>query len=208
MTDPRTNAQLREDCTTLEAEITRLRAELVAAREQVAGAYLAAAETAYLWHDDDDAQELRETIRALTTAEATAALEARDARVRAGAEQKWRDLAQWAYDTLEEINPSNYDHDDACRVNAASVEVILALGKALHTPESRAAQPIEESREMITQEHYDAADKLRIERLIECGGCFAPPGSICDETHCECAQIAFDEVIDESRALDKLEGGE
>jgi len=28
---------------------------------------------------------------------------------------------------LFELNPSNYDHDDVCKLNAASVEVILAL---------------------------------------------------------------------------------
>lgn len=36
-------------------------------------------------------------------------------------------LMVWAVDTLVEINPSNYDHDDVCRMNDASVEVILAL---------------------------------------------------------------------------------
>ncbi|MEX5600746.1 hypothetical protein [Pseudophaeobacter sp. C1-32P7] len=49
------------------------------------------------------------------------------------------------------------------------------------------------------QEHYDAADKLRQERQEQAGGCFAPAGSTCDETHCECAQIAFDQVISETR---------
>ncbi len=33
----------------------------------------------------------------------------------------------FAYDTLVEINISNYDHDDVCRQNDAVVEVILAL---------------------------------------------------------------------------------
>lgn len=47
----------------------------------------------------------------------------------------------------------------------------------------------------VHQEHYDAADRLKKERQKKAGGCFAPAGSTCDETHCECAQIAFDEVI-------------
>lgn len=37
----------------------------------------------------------------------------------------------WAIETLHEINPSNYDHDDVCALNSASVEVILGLQKAL-----------------------------------------------------------------------------
>ena len=37
----------------------------------------------------------------------------------------------WAIETLREINPSNYDHDDVCALNYASVEVILGLQKAL-----------------------------------------------------------------------------
>jgi hypothetical protein len=36
-------------------------------------------------------------------------------------------LVSWAYDTLVEINPDNYSHDDVCRMNDASVEVILGL---------------------------------------------------------------------------------
>ena len=34
---------------------------------------------------------------------------------------------RWAHDTLWEINPSNYDHDDVCKINDASVEVILGI---------------------------------------------------------------------------------
>jgi len=34
---------------------------------------------------------------------------------------------RWAHDTLWEINPSNYDHDDVCKLNDASVEVILGI---------------------------------------------------------------------------------
>lgn len=33
----------------------------------------------------------------------------------------------WVVETLQEINVSNYDHDDVCRLNDASVEVILGL---------------------------------------------------------------------------------
>jgi len=51
------------------------------------------------------------------------------------------------------------------------------------------------------QEHYDAADRLRSEKQKEMGGCFAPAGSTCDETHCECAQIAFDQVIENALAV-------
>lgn len=40
-------------------------------------------------------------------------------------------LIRWAHDTLYEINPSNYDHDEVCRLNDASVEVILGLAQFL-----------------------------------------------------------------------------
>lgn len=38
---------------------------------------------------------------------------------------------RWAHDTLYEINPSNYDHDEVCRLNNASVEVILGIAPLL-----------------------------------------------------------------------------
>lgn len=37
----------------------------------------------------------------------------------------------WVIETLHEINPSNYEHDDVCALNSAAVEVILGLQKAL-----------------------------------------------------------------------------
>jgi hypothetical protein len=53
------------------------------------------------------------------TAKVVAQLEEESRRLRA--------LIAWAYSTLTEINPSNYDHDEVCRLNDASVEVILGL---------------------------------------------------------------------------------
>lgn len=44
---------------------------------------------------------------------------------------------QWVFDTLQEINPSNYDHDDVCSLNAASVEVAIAIRTALGQQEQR-----------------------------------------------------------------------
>jgi hypothetical protein len=38
-----------------------------------------------------------------------------------------RALRTWTYDTLEELNESNYDHGDVCRANAAVIEVIRAI---------------------------------------------------------------------------------
>lgn len=43
-------------------------------------------------------------------------------------------LLTWAHDTLLEINPSNYDHDDVCNLNAASVEVALAIAPHIKEP--------------------------------------------------------------------------
>lgn len=42
-----------------------------------------------------------------------------------------RDLLKWAHDTLIEINPNNYTHDDVCEINNASVEVILGIAPVL-----------------------------------------------------------------------------
>jgi len=41
------------------------------------------------------------------------------------------EFLEWAMDTLHEINVSNYDHDEACRLNERSVEVILAIKSRL-----------------------------------------------------------------------------
>lgn len=45
--------------------------------------------------------------------------------------ERLRVLIQWSHDTLHEINPNNYDHDDVCRINDASVEVILGLAPTI-----------------------------------------------------------------------------
>ena len=81
-----THTQMKEDA----AEIARLRAERDTARAETAMAFEVAAEAAYQRWYDEDAQELRETVRALTPAHATAALAARD---RAEREQALRDAA-------------------------------------------------------------------------------------------------------------------
>lgn len=44
----------------------------------------------------------------------------------------------FAHETLREINPGNYDHDDVCNLNDASVEVIVYLGSFI--PKSEATQ--------------------------------------------------------------------
>lgn len=51
-----------------------------------------------------------------------------------------RDLIRWAHDTLYEINPSNYDHDEVCKLNSASVEVILALAPPLGETHGKSAE--------------------------------------------------------------------
>ena len=58
---------------------------------------------------------------------------------------RMRDLIRWAHDTLWELNPSNYDHDEVCKVNDAAVEVILGLAPVIgethgHSPEWWAAR--------------------------------------------------------------------
>lgn len=58
--------------------------------------------------------------------EAIARAEAAEAEMK-----RLRDLLRFSHDTLWEINPSNYDHDDVCKLNDASVEVILAIAPEL-----------------------------------------------------------------------------
>lgn len=46
--------------------------------------------------------------------------------------ERLRNAMQWALDTVTiEINPSNYDHDDVCRLNAEMIEAVLGLQTAL-----------------------------------------------------------------------------
>jgi len=45
--------------------------------------------------------------------------------------ERLKELVRWAHETLYEINPSNYDHDEVCKLNDASVEVILGLAHHL-----------------------------------------------------------------------------
>lgn len=40
-------------------------------------------------------------------------------------------LIRWAHETLWELNPNNYDHDEVCKVNDAAVEVILGLAPVI-----------------------------------------------------------------------------
>ena len=61
--------------------------------------------------------------------EANALLDELEAAEKRIAEQ--RELLQWAHDTLVEINPNNYTHDDVCEINSASVGVILGIAPIL-----------------------------------------------------------------------------
>ena len=49
-------------------------------------------------------------------------------------------LIRWAHDTLWELNPNNYDHDEVCRVNDAAVEVILGLAPAIGETHGHSAE--------------------------------------------------------------------
>ena len=61
------------------------------------------------------------------------------------AETRLREAARAAHDTLIELNPSNYSHDDVCEANNATVEAILLLADALvyAAPQPEAWTPIE-----------------------------------------------------------------
>lgn len=84
------------------------------------------------WHsrliaDEDSLPAAQETAQSDFARRLSAALSAPSVKQDAG----WRGLVQWAHDTLYEINLSNYDHDEVCKLNDASVEVILGLAAAL-----------------------------------------------------------------------------
>ncbi|WP_454730602.1 hypothetical protein [Citrobacter freundii] len=91
--------------------------------------------------DTDVDMVLADCLTALEKLEATAAQanagwkEAHEQEARAEAAEKriaeLRELLQWAHDTLLEINPNNYTHDDVCEINSASVEVILGIAPVL-----------------------------------------------------------------------------
>jgi hypothetical protein len=49
-------------------------------------------------------------------------------------------LIRWAHETLYEINPSNYDHNEVCKLNDASVEVILGLAPTLGETHGQTAE--------------------------------------------------------------------
>lgn len=60
----------------------------------------------------------------------------------------------WAHDTLIEINPSNYSHDDVCRLNDASVEVILGLPRV--DPGTQEAQTANERQDSSEERQHSA----------------------------------------------------
>jgi uncharacterized coiled-coil protein SlyX len=70
---------------------------------------------------------------ALTTANATIAAQAAEL-------ARLRGLIRWAHDTLWELNPSNYDHDEVCKVNDAAVEVILGLAPIIGETHGRSPE--------------------------------------------------------------------
>lgn len=84
----------------------------------------------------------REESHAKTVGKLLDELEAKDKRI-----AEHRELLRWAHDTLLEINPSNYTHDDVREANAAAVEVILGIAPTLgethgHTNEWWAARTV------------------------------------------------------------------
>lgn len=69
-------------------------------------------------------------------------------------EEDERQFLEWAMNTLHEINVSNYDHDEVCRLNERSVEVILAIRSRMEPSTqnigknvSEDGQPVSGSRE-------------------------------------------------------------
>ena len=60
-------------------------------------------------------------------------------------------IARTAHDTLEEINPSNYDHDDVCSLNAASVEAILLLADAIGETHGKTVEWWDERRAVLAK---------------------------------------------------------
>lgn len=77
-----------------------------------------------------DARET-ELVAMLNSADESRVAQIRRAEAAEAEVKRLRDLLRFSHDALWEINPSNYDHDDVCKLNDASVEVILAIAPEL-----------------------------------------------------------------------------
>lgn len=73
--------------------------------------------------------------------------------------KRLRDLLQFSHDTLWEINPSNYDHDDVCKLNDASVEVILAIAPELGETHGKSKEWWDERQALASTGGEHHADK-------------------------------------------------
>ena len=111
----------------------------------------------------------------------------------------WRN-GKWVVQRGSEVMATDHGAPMGCQDCGANItcdhidnpSVGIALDQSIYPPEDTMK---------VTQEHYDAAERLRNKRQERTGGCFAPSRSTCDETHCECAQIAFDQVIAQARSI-------
>ncbi len=127
--DGRATGEVRKTRETLEREashwLQQARDNLKAGQDCLAKLEAAERKAAELEAERDDlAQRAAVIDEALTNAvQLRAAAEADKARL--------SEALRWAHDTLYEINISNYDHDEICRLNDASVEVILGLAQII-----------------------------------------------------------------------------
>lgn len=76
------------------------------------------------------------------------------------------DTEQWAVvprdvlDRFPEINPSNYDHDDACRLNAWGVELVLAAAPQPEQAQQPAPRPVPTSERLPTAADADVTESV------------------------------------------------
>ena len=139
------------------AENERLRERIASEQAWTAAARMRADENWFAYGDMIRQRDAAEDARQSATRsrdEALAALKVAEEAL--GAEQESQDaFLAWAYDTLKEINVSNYDHDDACELNAASVEVILAI------KERRARSALENSKARLADATHNPGTEQR-----------------------------------------------
>lgn len=118
--------------------VERLRREAAAMHAAPSGTVVGETFHAANWSDKPH-RVLYDAVKLLREAATLIASQAEEIERMTRDRDEARALIEWAYDTLIEINVSNYDHDDVCRLNDASVEVILGLQSAISNSPSKEA---------------------------------------------------------------------
>lgn len=82
----------------------------------------------------------------------------------ASAPEGWKQVPAEILDRFQELNPSNYDHDDVCAMNAWAVELVLATAPTPPVSEDR--KDAERFRFML-DDHAEKTTRQRVRELFE-----------------------------------------